>query len=288
MPRPLLLILLLLVPALAHAQLNVRIEMPKRSYLAGEPVPVAVKLTNLSGREVVYRGDPRQPWLDFIVTSSRGVPLTAVGRPAFGAIKIPAGEAAARSVDLARMFPLSDIGNFSVYAVVRHPGDAQGGFQSNRKTFSVTTARPSWSQVVGVPGKRGQTHELRLIQFRGERKTQLYVQVADAASDRVIRTHHLGEVLVFREPEVMLDSGLNMHVLYLITPAIWGHVRVAPDGKFIGRDLFKSSRYGDPDLVKTSEGKVLARGGIPYDPKQEAEQREKARKATDRPAFIYE
>jgi hypothetical protein len=79
-----------------------------------------------------------------------------------------------------------------------------------------------------------------------------------------------------------------MHVLYLITPAIWGHARIAPDGTFIGRDLYKGTELGDPGLAKLEDGSVRAVGGILYDPKKQAEEQKQIRKASERPGFIYE
>jgi hypothetical protein len=79
-----------------------------------------------------------------------------------------------------------------------------------------------------------------------------------------------------------------MHVLYLITPTFWGHARIDPTGKFLGRDLYKPSNAGDPVLAKSTSGKVIAVGGIFYDPKAEAARRAQERKASDRPDFIYD
>lgn len=277
------LLFLLLASPLA-AQVSLKLQLGKRSYLSGESVPAQVTLTNMSGRDLVFQGTPRDPWLDFIVKSNRGLPITPSKRPVFGAVKIPAGKAVARQVDLAQIFPLSELGNFSIYAIARLPDQNRGGFQSNRELFSVLTANPYWSQEVGVPGT-SKSNEYRLIQFTAERKNLLYAQVADAKTRLPVRTHLLGESIMLRKPTVTVDRSLNMHVLYLITPAIWGHARVAPDGTFIGRDLYRSSEFGNPQLVETSDGTVIAQGGILYDPKAEAEQRERSHKASDRPGM---
>lgn len=280
--------LLIGLAASATAQVTVNLRFHKRNFLAGEPVPLTVSLTNMSGRDLSFRGTNTSSWIDFIVSSNRGVPLTPVGTPAFGTILIPAGKTLARTVDLAQLYSLRELGNFSVYSIVRLPGQKTGGYQSQRHLFTLSGAKPYWSQVVGVPGKPGLTREFRLIHFSGDRKTQLYVQVADTTSGLPLRTHHLGEVLMFRKPTVLLDSKLNMHVLYLITPAIWGHAEISPDGKFLGRKLFKNAPSGNPSLVNLEDGSVLTVGGIPYDPEKAAAERAKARKASDRPAFIYE
>ena len=274
--------------ASASAQVQVSLQMEKSGFLHGEGVKVGVTITNMSGQDLVFQGSTRESWIDFMVNSGRGVPLTPVGQPAFGTVKIPAGKAVARTVDLNKLFSLNELGNYSVYAVVRPPGNMARGFQSERHLFTVSTAKPYWSQVVGVPGKKGESREYRLIQFTGGRKLMLYVQVADAKTGRALRTHGLGESIFFKKPTVTTDSALTMHILYLVTPEIWGHARINPDGEFLGRDLYKISEYGDPSLIKLEDGTVRTTGGIPYDPKAEAAREAETRKASDRPAFIYE
>lgn len=279
---------LLSLTAASPAQVSVDLTLARKSFLTGEAVPVTVSITNLSGSELVFQGSTRQPWIDFIVESTRGVPLTPVGQPAFGAVRIPATKTLSRNIDLNQLFSFSELGNFSIYAIVRLPGQRTGGFQSRRHLFSIATAKPTWSQVVGVPGKAGRSHELRLVRFSADRKDHLYAQVADHKTGRILRTHHLGEALSLRKPTVALDASLTMHVLYLATPAFWGHARIGADGNFLGRDLYRPDAGGDPRLVRLENGSIQTVGGLLYDPEREAEQRERNRKASDRPGFIYE
>lgn len=281
------LFLLLFLALPAAAQISVDLALPKRDFLAGESVPATISLTNRSGRDLVFQGTQSQPWVDFIVSSGRGVPLTPVGDPTFGAVKVPAGKTVARSVDLAKLFSFRDLGNYSAYAVVRLPGQGREGFQSRRHRFTISEAQPYWSKTIGVPDT-DKTHEYRLIQFGSGRKDQLYAQVADNRNGRVLRTHHLGEFIMLRKPTVTVDASLNMHVLYLLTPSFWGHARISPEGTFIGRDLYKPAEAGNPQFARTNDGTVKVVNGVPYDPEAAREAQEKHRKASDRPAFIYD
>lgn len=282
------LIALFALTGMAHGQVSVDLELPRRSFLSGESIPVRVSITNLSGGELVFQGSQQQPWIDFIVKSSRGVPLTPVGQPAFGAVRIPASKTLARTVDLNQIFGFSELGNFSIYAIVRLPDQRTAGFQSRRYLFTIASAKPTWSQVVGVPGRKGASHEFRLIRFSSDQKDNLYAQVADHKTGRILSTHRLGEALSLRKPTVAIDAGLNMHVLYLATPSFWGHARISAEGKYLGHELYRPGPVGDPRLVRLEDGSVKAVGGILYDPEKEAEARKKNRKASDRPGFIYE
>ena len=282
------LVLLGLLMSRASAQIDVKLQMARKTFVAGESVPISVSITNNSGQDLVFQGDNRLGWIDFTVTSNSGVPMTPLGRPTFGAVKIPLGQTMTRSIDLAQMYPLQSMGNFSVYGVVRLPGQTTDGFISNRLLFNVNTARPYWSQKIGVPGKAGQTREYRVLNFTGGKKSTLYAQVVDSRTGTPLQTHSLGEVLMFRKPSVALDNRQVMHVLYLIGPTLWSHARVGPDGTLLGRELHKRGAGPDPILVTLSSGIVQVGNSIPYDPKAEAEARSRVRKASDRPAFIFQ
>lgn len=271
-----------------RGQVSVDLKLPRRSFLAGEAIPLTVSITNLSGSELVFAGSNQQPWIDFIVKSARGVPLSPVGRPSFGPIRIPASRTLARTVDLNQVFSFSELGNYSIFAIVRLPNQRTDGFQSRRHLFNIANSRPTWSQVVGVPGQQGRSHEMRLVRFSADRKDHLYAQIADHRTGRILHTHHLGEALSLRKPTVALDSDLNMHVLFLSTPSFWGHATISSKGKLLNHQLYRPGPAGDPRLARLENGTVKTFGGIPYDPKAEAEAQQGTRKASDRPGVGYE
>ncbi|WP_193213460.1 hypothetical protein [Luteolibacter marinus] len=279
---------LFLLAAKASAQIDVALQMARKTFVAGEQISVSVSITNHSGQDLVFQGNDRAGWIDFTVTSSRGVPMTPLGRPAFGAVKIPLGQTMTRTIDLSSLYPLQSMGNYSVYGVVRLPGQTTDGFISNRLLFNVNNALPYWTQKVGVPGKAGQSREYRVLNFTGGQKNTLYSQVVDLRTGTPLQTHSLGEVLMFRKPSVTLDKNQIMHVLYLVGPTVWAHTRVGPDGSLLGRELHKRGAGPDPQLITTPQGVVQVVNGIAYDPRAEAEARGRVRKASDRPAFIFQ
>lgn len=281
--RPLLSFLFLVLGAAqAVAQIDVRLQMSRTTFVAGEPVPVAISVTNNSGQDLVFQGNNRLGWIDFNVTSNRGVPMTPIGQPTFGAVKIPLGQTMTKTIDLALLFPMQAMGNYSVYGVVRMPGQTNDGFISNRLIFNINTARPYWSQKVG------NSREFRVMNFNGGKKNMLYAQVMDTRKGIPLQTHSLGEVLMFRKPSVALDNRQVMHVFYLIGPTTWAHARVSSDGKLLGRELHRRGNGPDPQLVTLPGGIVQVANSIPYDPKAEAEARGRVRKASDRPGFIFQ
>lgn len=273
--------------SVASAQLSATLRLSKNQYLAGEPVIASVNITNYAGQDLTFYGDGRMQWLTFILKDSRGEEVTPKGRAAFGKVTIKAGASMARQVDLSQIFYLSEPGNFSATAVIHRPGNTGDGTSSNRVLFNQSPGVAYWKQKVGIPGKSGQTREFRVINFSGEEKAQIYIQVIDGKTGQNVRTFNMGEVLMLRKPLVTVDRLQRMHVMYLGTPTMWVHCEVDTDGKLVSRQLHQRGPQGDPQLLTFADGSVRVSNSIPYDEKAVSEAKAKVRKASDRPPITY-
>lgn len=270
----------------AQGQLATSLRLSKTQYLAGEPVIATVSITNHSGRDVEFQGFMERPWLDFALSNSRNEPVAPTGRGIFGKMKIGAGQSLNRQVNLSAMFQLNDPGNYSVSGTVRMPGVDGATTVTNRVLFSMSPGRPYWTQKVGT-SRLGKVREFRVLNFSGDQKSQLYVQITDDRTGLPISTFSLGEALLVRKPSVTVDNGQRLHVLFLATPTSWLHCIVDTDGRLVRRDIHQRGPQGDPFLVTSPKGEVTVGNSIPYDPKAEAERRAKIRKLSDRPAITY-
>lgn len=281
-PVKLLLVLLTLCGAgLAAAQVDVQVRLEKRVLLGGEPVQAVVTITNRAGRDLSFSGSEGLSWLDFVVKDSRDQTVAILGRPSFAAVSIGAGQSVARRMEISRLFRLSELGNYAVTAVVREPGNPRDAYLSNRETFNVTTGRLLWSQKVGT-GKGKEMREFRLINFNGGQKTELYVQVADARLNQALVTFTLGEVLNFRPPQTAIDGQRQMHVMHLVTPTLWVHTCISPDGAVVSREMFLRGG-GDPQMYTLADGSVQVQGGVLYDPQAQEEAAGRIRNLSERP-----
>lgn len=267
----------------AHGQVSASLRLTKTQYVAGEAVVAVVTITNNSGQDQVFRATDRTPWLDFVIKDRNGEPSVPKGRVAFGAVKIAAGQTMAREVVLNSLFQISDIGSYSVFAVVRTPGQTSEGFGTNRVLFNLTGGRPYWTQKVGVKGDASKVREYRILNYSGGQSTQLYVQVMDCATGTSVQTFSLGDVLMFRKPQMTIDRNQVLHVFFLSTPTMWTHVRIDTNGKLLTREFHLRGPSGDPQLLTFANGEIGISNSIPYDPKAAAEAKSKTRKASDRP-----
>lgn len=272
----------------AHAQLATSLKLSKTQYVAGEPVVAVVTITNHAGRELTFHGDARTPWLDFLIRSSQGRPVTPIAQNSFGAMKIAAGQTMSRQVDLSSLFRLSEPGGYSVAAVIRMPGEVQEATTTNRVSFNLSPGRVYWSQKIGVAGKPGETREYRVLNFSGNQKSQLYVQVVNDRNGMALRTFPIGDTLTLRKPTITVDGQQRLHVMFLATPTMWVHTQVDIDGKVVQRDIHQRGPSGDPKLLSFADGSVRVSNSIPYDPAAVAAARAKIRKISERPDFVYQ
>lgn len=267
--------------AVAHAQVQASLRLAKKEVIAGEAIPANLTLTNNSGRELTLQGDGRISWLDLVVKNSRGIPVSPRGNAQFGPIILPAGQSLTRRIDLNQYYRITELDSYSVYAVVRpNMNDRQEGFMSNRLLFQVTTGQRFWHQKFGFSG---QTREFVVLTSSGEKGTQLYAQVLDANLGTPLSTATLGTALMFREPSVTLDGQQMLHILALISPAMYQHTLISPNGAIISQTFHQRAAQGEPSLVTFGDGSVQVANSIPYDAKAAAEERAKGKKASDRP-----
>jgi len=266
---------------LAAAQVDVQVRLEKRVLLGGEPVQAVVTITNRAGRDLTFSGSETLSWLDFVVKDSRDQPVAMLGRPVFPAVSIGAGQSVARRMEISRLFRLSELGNYAVTAVVREPGDPRDAYLSNRETFNVTTGRLLWSQKVGT-GKGNEQREFRLINFNAGQRSELYVQIADARLNQALSTFTLGEVLTFRQPMTAIDGQRQMHVMHLVTPTLWIHTCISPEGVVVTREMFLRGG-SDPQLFTLADGSVQVQGGILHDPAAQEQADGRIRNLSERP-----
>ena len=270
----------------AKAQVIVRLELSKSSYIINEPVKATIYITNHAGRELTLNNENDRPWLDFNI-SSRGRPVYPARRINYGAAIIPAGQTVARSLSLNVSYALEKMGSYTCQAYIKMPGSSTDGFASNRAHFTVTKGRVEWSQRVGVPDAPDEIREYELLTFTGNRAMELFAHVTSTNRGQEIATIPLGKIISFRKPTGTLDAANNLHALYQVKPDMFGHSCITPSGVLKFTTFHKRGSSGDPRLMIFADGEVRIAGGVLFDPVAEEEARKKVRNASERPPFIY-
>jgi hypothetical protein len=246
----------------ASAQVNVDVALDQAEFLPGESVPVAVKITNLSGQELHLGADAG--WLTFSVESEDGVVVVKNSEvPVLGPFDLESSQMATKRVDIAPYFVISQPGRYKVTAML-HIKDWSATMASQPKDFDVVTAVKLWSQEFGLPSAGGlpQMREFALekANYLGE-QLRLYVQLSDATESRIFKMVALGPMVSFGYPEEQIDRTSQLHVLWQTGAQSFSYCVISPEGEILTRDIYDifNSR---PKLQVDDSGGVSVVGGV--------------------------
>lgn len=239
----------------SRAQLDLRLETSKSSYLQYAPVPVSVRLKNLGGEDLVLQGTENQPWLEFIVQSTDGLLLKPDRPLAVPAVRLAAGETRAVPLDLAPFFLIREPGGYRVRASVRLPSGQ--ALLTEPLTFLVGRGEVIWS----VP--RGEGPERRvfsLLKFYEDPDVGLYLRVEVPEKNQVFSARRLGPFLPLGKPAAEFDVKNHLHLLYAVAPGQYRITVVNADGNLL-REETRQETLEKPQLRKGPDGLIDVAGG---------------------------
>jgi len=256
----------------ASAQLTVEISMDQDEFLPGEAVPLAVKITNLSGQQLHFGADPS--WLTFSVESVDGLNVIKKSEvPVLGQFDLFSSQLGIKRVDIEPSFDISRIGRYKVTAYL-HIKDWAVTVNSQPATFDVITGAKLWSQDFGVPSTNGvpEMREFTLEKANYLREQlRLYVQLTDARESRVFKVFALGPMVSFGYPEEQIDRTSQLHVLWQTGGQSFSYCILSPDGVVLHRDVYDI--FGSrPKLNVDDTGDVSVVGGVKRVPASEIPQ----------------
>jgi len=281
-----MLVLFVLLSPNLSAQLVVNMKATKQNYVANEPIEMVLTLTNNAGRALVLKNQGGIGWLDVNVTDQSGVQMSPRrGAPKFNTVTLPAGQTIQQKVRLSSLYPLQREGTYRAQARVRLPDSGNKAFMSNSLMFNVTGAFKFLSRRAGT--KTGATIDYHLMKTSSGRKTELFVQIDQAASGRTLAAFSLGEALYFYKPQGAVSGKGTMHVLYQKTPTLYRHVEINSLAKIVKAGYYKRGAAGLPKLISFANGEVKVGGAVPYDLKKKVAQKQKRRNLSDRPSVTY-
>ena len=260
--------LILVAAALSpvSAQVSVEVLLEQDQYLPAETIPVAVRITNRSGRDLRLGGE--EDWLTFTVESRKSEVVPKLGDvPVAGEFVLESSRVATKRVDLAPYFALNHSGRYSLTAAVQIKAWNQI-IRSEPKSFDIIEGSRLWEQDIGVPDSNAGTNALPevrkfILQQANYLRSQLrlYVRLTDASGTKTFRVFPIGALVSFGRPEPQVDKFSNLHVLYQEGPHSFSYTVVNPDGEVITRRTYDYVNRR-PRLVPDAEGKVLITGGV--------------------------
>ena len=273
-------------PGSAKAQLMVQMKLQKTHYLAYESMQATVTINNRSGHDVVLGGPKNSSWLNFdVYRDGQLLSPRSSGGARFSPILLASGKSVVKKVDIAQIYPVSDYGSYSISATAYFP-PLRKYFSSPRQRANVTDSRAFWKQSVGVSRGRyklASFREFSLHEHRDSNSSAIYVRLRETKGTRVYCTFSLGRFINVRKPQATVDAENRLHVMHMISPHIYSHSRVSPDGKFLGNKYYRAVANNRPTLTINTGGSVKVVGGIAYDPEKKQTAQYRTRSAAELP-----
>lgn len=259
MRRPLGFVLFLVVGSAfsdqVSAQLDLRLETPKSSYLQYAPIPITVKLKNL-GAESLDLGDPQEtPWLEMIVQSIDGLLIGSDQALVPPKVVLQPGETRDLALDLAPHFLVREPGGYRVRASARLPSGQN--LLTEPMTFLVGKGEVIWTTVRGEGLDR---RVYSLLKFYEDPNVGLYLRVEVPGQNQVFPSRRLGPFLPLGKPSAEFDSKNHLHLLYAVAPGQHRITVVNQDGKIL-REENRQETTEKPRLRSSPDGLVDVVGG---------------------------
>ncbi|MBC8096567.1 MAG: hypothetical protein H7Y43_12220 [Akkermansiaceae bacterium] len=251
----------------AQAQVSVEVTLPQDHFLAGEAMPLTVRITNRSGQTLHFGGEPE--WLTFTIESKEGYIVTKKGDVPVESydLFLASSKLGKTEVDVAPYFAFSKPGRYTVTATVSIKEWNQQ-ISSAPKSFDIIIGSKLWEQEVGLPkapGSTGEAPELRRYTLHQanylRKRLMLYVQITDATG-KVYKVFPIGPMLSFGGPEPQLDPLSNLHVLYQDGQRSFNYTVIDPHGTVLLRHAYDMAAQMRPRLKLNEEGNFKVLGGI--------------------------
>jgi len=244
----------------SFAQIDLRIETPKASYLQFSPIPFTIKIKNLGAGELRLAETQGKPWLEMVVQSRDGQ-LIAPEKMLFPPEKtLRSGQSTSISVDLAPHYLIRDTGGYRARASVRLPSGET--LMTDSLDFLIGRGEVIWT----VP--RGDGEERRiysLLKFYEDPNVGLYLRVEVPQKNQVYPSRRLGAFLPLGKPVAEFDPQNNLHLLYAVAAGKYRLTVVNPDGQIL-REETRQAGVDKPVLTKHTDGDVSIQGGVVQQP----------------------
>jgi len=237
------------------AQLDLRLESPKPSYLQYAPIPVAIHLKNLGAQDLVLQENQCQPWLEMLIQSSDGLLIRPDKPMPMPDLTLKAGEIRELRLDLAPYFLVRDPGAYRVRASVRVPsGD---NLLTDPVSFLIGRGEVVWT----VPRGDGKDQRIfSLLRYYEDPNVGLYLRVEVPGKNQVFPSQRLGPYLPIGKPMAEFDADSHLHLLYPVASGRYRLTVCNQDGDIL-REENRQETIEKPKLKKSPDGLVEVVGG---------------------------
>ncbi|MEO0452541.1 MAG: hypothetical protein AAFY98_00205 [Verrucomicrobiota bacterium] len=234
-----------------HAQLSVRIQADRDSYLLYEPVVYTVQLSNDGDIPLALSdGDTGiNPWLNFLIFDSSERRVRSIPGKSMPDLILEPGESKALAVNLIPLYQLRSTGQYDVKVSVKIPGGRT--VLTSPLRFYIGKGQEIWSESQLIDGV---SREYSLHLFIEGEQLYLYSRVEEPEQRLVYGTTRLGPLVGYTEPKAMFDKNGNFHVLHISNSTVHTHSMLTAGGKLVKSDDYQQIQGRAPQFVAQSDG----------------------------------
>jgi len=246
-----------------HAQLKVDLKLPRRLYMAYEPIMASIAITNFSGRDITLENNEGQNWLNFEVTNADGTLLPPrAGKSQFEPRRLAAGESCNFAVNLVTSYPVTEFGSYRIRASI-YFAPMSKFFSSPLRNIEVSEGKVIWEQTLGVPEGQpdvGNQRQVSLLSFRNADENDLYVRIEDKDAGVIYETQKVGRLIAQGLPQIEVDPRNTLHLMQIVSPKTYLYSRIGLNGEQILHGTYYETKTR-PKLARMANGDVGIAGG---------------------------
>lgn len=261
------LIALIGIPCWAPAQLDVDIEIKRRTFMRGEPIEVTVGIRNLAGKDVMLRDAGNRQWFGFEIVRGNDTPVGPLAADYKNdPLVVLSGDAVSHKVDLLKLYPLAEFGTYKVRAAI-YFAETGKYLTSELVRLDISDGRKLWSKTVGVPVSReggGEYRTVALLSFQQPKESTLYARVEDQATGNILGTYPLGRLVSGTTPAPEFDMDNTLHVLHLVGPGQYYLSKIGVNGEWLGQTVWSSAK-GRATVRRKEDGRMVVVGATRAD-----------------------
>lgn len=252
-----LLCLLLCHPACA--QIELRLAPVRHDFVTGEGVALNLTITNQTDATINLDNLSGRPWLNIMVyRSGQEMPVAPIAIARYPKLTLSPGAKRAFQINLKDSYKLDTGGSYRAVATIRDPFSSNT-YSSNRAMFALINGGNVRSFQIQAHGRR---LEMRVVLANVGGNDNLFGQVVDKDTNRVVGACFLGRFLNFMRPIVKMDAAQNVHVVCQSSPEIFTYAIMNTRGDRSHYQLYTRTG-GTVDLVGGGKG-LMPVGITPY------------------------
>lgn len=255
------LILGVLLPPRAAAQIDVRIKSEQEQFLPAEAIAVSVRIGNFTGGPLPLGTHPH--WIAFTVERADGGVVNKLSEPAeLGEFVLQQATAGTVHFDLAPQFALEQAGTYRITATVTPIAGRETFASPPLKVEIVNGVRLNEDRMFGYTGLDGTVVARKYIlqQVNFLKNLRLYLRVTDGAENQTLKVLQLGQLVSFNHPQWVMDRKSHLHVLHQTGPDDLRYHEVDPEGTLVTRQIWRISGRR-PELRVNESGEIAVVGG---------------------------